>query len=92
MSTFGNRSTNKDKVLTLFFQAEEELYGAHAQPQKPLMKAGASVIESAESGIELSASAQSGSGSTQTGQTGSKVDGPKGQKWTFLKVNDLEPK
>lgn len=42
------------------FQAEEELYGAHAQPQKPLMKAGASVIESAESGIELSASAQSG--------------------------------
>ena len=46
--------------LTLNFQAEEELYGAHAQPQKPLMKAGASVIESAESGIELSASAQSG--------------------------------
>jgi hypothetical protein len=45
--------------------AEEELYGAHAQPQKPLMKAGASVIESAESGIELSASAQSGSGSNQ---------------------------
>ena len=44
----------------LFFQAEEELYGAHAQPQKPLMKAGASVLESAESGIELSASAQSG--------------------------------
>lgn len=41
--------------------AEEELYGAHAQPQKPLMKAGASVIESAESGIELSASAQSAS-------------------------------
>jgi hypothetical protein len=42
-------------------QAEEELYGAHAQPQKPLMKAGASVLESAESGIELSASAQSAS-------------------------------
>merc|ERR1711990_655057 len=41
--------------------AEEELYGAHAQPQKPLMKAGASVLESAESGIELSASAQSAS-------------------------------
>merc|ERR1711990_1315190 len=41
--------------------AEEELYGAHAQPQKPMMKAGASVIESAESGIELSASAQSAS-------------------------------
>ena len=47
--------------FNFYFQAEEELYGAHAQPQKPLMKAGASVIESAESGIELSASAQSGS-------------------------------
>lgn len=51
----------KFRLALLEAGAEEELYGAHAQPQKPLMKAGASVIESAESGIELSASAQSAS-------------------------------
>jgi len=51
----------KFRLALLEAGAEEELYGAHAQPQKPLMKAGASVLESAESGIELSASAQSAS-------------------------------
>jgi len=51
----------KFRLALLETGAEEELYGAHAQPQKPLMKAGASVLESAESGIELSASAQSAS-------------------------------
>ena len=64
------------------------------------MKAGASVIESAESGIELSASAQSGSGSTQTGQNRLqsgrsqwvKVDGPNGSLSPVLKVEDIESK
>jgi len=51
----------KFRLALLEAGAEEELYGAHAQPQKPLMKAGASVLESAESGIELSASNQSAS-------------------------------
>jgi len=75
----------KFRLALLEAGAEEELYGAHAQPQKPLMKAGASVIESGESGIELSASGLSAqSASDRDSATGS----PKPRRNSIVSSDD----
>merc|ERR1712086_524450 len=75
----------KFRLALLEAGAEEELYGVHAQPQKPLMKAGASVIESGESGIELSASGLSAqSASDRDSATGS----PKPRRNSIVSSDD----